>query len=103
MPDGFPSQVLVTGGAGFIGRRVVGDLCDPATIGHAPREGTDVADAARAVTGAEIPVEYVPAKPGEMSAVIIDSSAARTLGYQPTMDLKAGIATVWPESAETVK
>lgn len=63
----------------------------------------DMVDAARAVTGAEIPVEYVPAKPGEMPAVIIDISAAMALGYQPTMDLKAGIATVWPEFAETVK
>ncbi len=63
----------------------------------------DMVDAARAVTGAAIPVEYVPAKSGEMPAVIIDISAARALGYQPTMDLKAGIATVWPEFAETVK
>ena len=53
------------------------------------------------ITGAEIPVEHVPAKPGEMPAVIIDISAARALGYQPTYDLKSGIATVWPEFSET--
>jgi UDP-glucose 4-epimerase len=57
----------------------------------------DIVAAARSVTGAPIPAEHVPAKPGEMPAVIVDISAARALGYQPTHDLKSGIATVWPE------
>jgi len=60
----------------------------------------DMVDAARRITGAEIPVENVPAKPGEMPAVIVDVSAARALGYQPAHDLKSGIATVWPEFSE---
>jgi nucleoside-diphosphate-sugar epimerase len=30
-----------------------------------------------------------------------DISVARGLGYQPEHDLKAGIATVWPEFSET--
>jgi UDP-glucose 4-epimerase len=63
----------------------------------------DILDAARAVTGADIPAEHVPAKPGEMPAVIIDISAARSLGYRPKFDLKSGIATVWPEFSETAK
>jgi UDP-glucose 4-epimerase len=63
----------------------------------------DILEAARAVTGAEIPAEYIPAKPGEMPAVIIDISAATALGYEPRYDLKAGIATVWPEFSETAK
>lgn len=63
----------------------------------------DILEAARAVTGAEIPAEHIPAKPGEMPAVIIDISAARALGYEPKYDLKAGIATVWPEFSETAK
>ncbi len=63
----------------------------------------DIVDAARSVTGAEIPVEHVPPKPGEMPAVIIDISAARALGYAPRFDLKAGIATVWPEFSETAR
>jgi UDP-glucose 4-epimerase len=57
----------------------------------------DIVAAARSVTGAPIPAEYVPAKPGEMPAVIVDIAAARELGYEPTHDLKSGIATVWPE------
>ena len=63
----------------------------------------DIVSAARSVTGAEIPAEHVPPKPGEMPAVIIDISAARSLGYAPGYDLKAGIATVWPEFSETAK
>jgi UDP-glucose 4-epimerase len=63
----------------------------------------EMVDAARAVTGAPIPVEHVPVGPGEMPAVIIDISAARTLGYEPGHDLKAGIATVWPEFSEAAK
>jgi UDP-glucose 4-epimerase len=57
----------------------------------------DMVDAARQVTGAEIPVQNVPAKPGEMPAVIADISAARALGYKTTHDLKSGLSTVWPE------
>ena len=63
----------------------------------------DILEAARAVTGAEIPAEHIPAKPGEMPAVIIDISTAMALGYEPRYDLKAGIATVWPEFSETAK
>ena len=63
----------------------------------------DIVEAARSVTGAELPTEHVPPKPGEMPAVIIDISAARSLGYAPRFDLKAGIATVWPEFSETTK
>jgi UDP-glucose 4-epimerase len=59
----------------------------------------DIVAAARSVTGAPIPAENVPAKPGEMPAVIVDISAARALGYRPTHDLKSGLATVWPEWA----
>jgi UDP-glucose 4-epimerase len=59
----------------------------------------DIIAAARSVTGAPIPVEHIAPKPGEMPAVVVDISAARALGYQPTHDLKSGIATVWPEFA----
>jgi UDP-glucose 4-epimerase len=57
----------------------------------------DLIDAARTVTGAPIPVEHVPAKQGEMPAVVLDISAAKALGYQPRHDLTSGMATVWPD------
>jgi len=63
----------------------------------------DIVEAARSVTGAELPAEHVPTKPGDIPAVIIDISAARALGYAPRFDLKAGIATVWPEFSETTR
>ena len=44
-----------------------------------------VDDGARKVTGAPIPVEHIPAKPGEMPAVVVDISAARALGYRPAL------------------
>src|SRR6202035_438895 len=57
----------------------------------------EMVQAARRVTGRPIPAENVPVGPGEMPAVVVDVSAARALGYQPTMDLDTGLATVWPK------
>ncbi|SDR32696.1 NAD-dependent epimerase/dehydratase family protein [Thermostaphylospora chromogena] len=59
----------------------------------------DLVKTARDVTGAEIPVEHVPAKQGEMPAVVLDISAARELGYEPRFDLASGMTTVWPDFA----
>ena len=64
---------------------------------------TEMVETARLVTGAPLPVEHVPVGPGEMPAVVIDISAAQALGYRPTYDLKAGMATVWPEFSEAAK
>jgi UDP-glucose 4-epimerase len=56
----------------------------------------DIILVTRDITGAALPVENVPAKPGEMPAVIVDISAAQALGYRPVFDLKSGLTTVWP-------
>jgi UDP-glucose 4-epimerase len=63
----------------------------------------DILAAARSVTGAPLPAQYVPAKPGEMPAVTVDISRARSIGYKPEHDLKSGLATVWPEFAEAAE
>jgi UDP-glucose 4-epimerase len=63
----------------------------------------DIVDAARSVTGRDIPVQHAAPKPGEMPAVIVDISAARALGYAPAHDLKSGLSTVWPEFSEAEK
>ena len=60
---------------------------------------TEMVETARRVTGAAIPVEYVPVGNGEMPAVVVDISAARAIGYAPSHDLESGMATVWPDFA----
>jgi len=57
----------------------------------------DLTQAAREVTGRAIPARHVPAQPGEMPAVEVDLSVARGLGYCPTVGLREGLASVWPE------
>lgn len=62
----------------------------------------DLVAAVRQVTGCVLPVEHVPAKAGEMPAVIVDISRARAqLGYEPSMSLVDGLATVWKDFATT--
>jgi UDP-glucose 4-epimerase len=58
----------------------------------------DLIEAARAATGAPLPVEHVPAKMGEMPAVIVDiAKAGRDLGYRPGIGLADGLRTVWDD------
>lgn len=57
----------------------------------------DMVEAARAVTGAPIPVEHVAPKAGEMRAVVVDTSLAHSRGFEPTCSLEEGMATVWPD------
>lgn len=93
--DDIVAGIMVAWKSGHVGPLILGSG-ESVTV-------NDILEAARTVTGAELPVEHVPPKPGEMPAVIVDISAARALGYRPEYDLKAGIATVWPEFAETAK
>lgn len=58
----------------------------------------ELIDAVRAATGAPLPVTHVPAKNGEMPAVIVDvAKAGRELGYAPAVDLTGGLRTVWDD------
>jgi UDP-glucose 4-epimerase len=61
----------------------------------------EMIEAVRTVTGCALPTEHVPAKPGEMPAVIVDISHARDqLGYRPAVSLLDGLATVWKDFTE---
>jgi UDP-glucose 4-epimerase len=60
----------------------------------------DVVDVVRQRTGAELPVRHGPARPGEMPAVIVDSSLARSRGWEPRIDFPTGVAGVWEEWRE---
>jgi UDP-glucose 4-epimerase len=57
----------------------------------------EVIQAVRDVTGAEFEVQHGPARPGEMPAVIVDSSAARVAGWAPQYSFEEGLAGVWAE------
>lgn len=62
----------------------------------------DLIDSVREATGAELPVTHVPAKTGEMPAVIVEvGRAQRELGYTPTMGLTDGLRTVWDDFRAT--
>jgi UDP-glucose 4-epimerase len=72
----------------------------PLVIGSGRSESVnDLVAAARTVTGAALPAEHVPAKAGEMPAVVLDITAARSLGYEPRHTLASGLATAWPDFA----
>ena len=57
----------------------------------------DVIEAVRTVTGAPLEVRHGPARPGEMPAVIVDSSRARGAGWSPEFTLMEGLVGVWDE------
>jgi UDP-glucose 4-epimerase len=57
----------------------------------------EVIDAVREATGAELSVRHGPPKPGEMPAVIVDPSRARSAGWSPRWRFQEGVAGVWEE------
>jgi UDP-glucose 4-epimerase len=59
----------------------------------------ELIEAAREATGRPIGVRHVPAKPGEMPAVVVDISRARSLGYAPEVSLVDGMRGVWRDFA----
>src|SRR6266545_802769 len=54
---------------------------------------------ARRVTGRPLPAVHVAPKPGEMPAVVVDIGRARSLGYEPTVELEDGLLTAWADFA----
>jgi UDP-glucose 4-epimerase len=58
----------------------------------------EVVDAVKRVSGADIDVRHGPAKPGEMPAVIVDTSEAQAAGWTPQFpSLDDGLVGVWDE------
>ena len=57
----------------------------------------DLVAAARKATGVHVETRHVPAKPGEMPAVVVSIERARALGYAPGTDLEEGLTGVWDE------
>ncbi|MFB6077860.1 MAG: NAD-dependent epimerase/dehydratase family protein [Halarchaeum sp.] len=100
--------VAVTGGAGFIGGHLVAALAphndvtvlDDFSSGARERVPDDVRTVEGDVRDSDavapaIDIETVAARPGDVKHSRADVSAARDLlGYEPTVDLPAGIRTV---------
>jgi UDP-glucose 4-epimerase len=57
----------------------------------------EVIDQVRRVSGAELSVRHAPSKPGEMPAVIVDPTRARSLGWSPSVGFADGLESVWEE------
>jgi UDP-glucose 4-epimerase len=54
----------------------------------------DLVDLVEGALGSKLDVQHVPAKAGEMPAVVVDNSAARGWGWAPSVTLEQGIAEV---------
>jgi UDP-glucose 4-epimerase len=61
----------------------------------------DLVNLVEGALGAKLEVQHIPAKPGEMPAVIVDNSAARRWGWAPSVTLEQGIAEVAKEWGTT--
>ena len=88
------SDVIAAAGIGLVNE----DWKGPVVIGSGKSLSVlEVVDTVRSVTGAALPVEHGPARPGEMPAVIVDPSRARAAGWAPRFDFAEGVRGVWDE------
>jgi UDP-glucose 4-epimerase len=62
----------------------------------------ELVEAARAATGGAIPVQHVDPKPGEMPAVVVDTTRAREHGWEPQVSLTDGLRSAWADFAPSV-
>jgi UDP-glucose 4-epimerase len=74
------------------------DWAGPVVIGTGTSLSVlDVIEAVRRVSQAKLDVRHGPPKPGEMPAVIVDPSRARSLGWSPQYAFEQGLEGVWDE------
>jgi UDP-glucose 4-epimerase len=57
----------------------------------------DIIEAAREATGQQIEAVHVEAKPGEMRAVVLDTTLARSRGWAPETTLAEGMRDAWAD------
>jgi UDP-glucose 4-epimerase len=73
-------------------------LSGPVVIGSGSSVSVlDLVEVVQKAIGLPLGVNHVPAKPGEMPAVIVDNSVARRWGWSPSVSLEEGIAEVAAE------
>ena len=98
--DGLQRRDLVHVGdvARAFAAAVLGWPSGPVIIGSGTSHTVlDLVEAARQGTGRPIAAEHVPAKPGEMPAVVVDVSRAAALGWSPEVTLVEGVRTAWAD------
>lgn len=70
----------------------------PLTVGSGVSTSVlELAEAARRATGRAIRSEHVEPPLGEMPAVVVDISRARSLGFEPQVSLAEGLAGTWED------
>jgi UDP-glucose 4-epimerase len=73
-------------------------MSGPLVIGYGRSVSVlDLVDLVQDTLGYKLEVQHVPAKAGEMPAVVVDNSAARRWGWTPSVTLEQGIAAVAKE------
>jgi len=55
----------------------------------------ELVEMTREVTGQPVATRHVAAKPGEMPAVVVDTSRARSLGWEPKVSMREGLEMTW--------
>jgi UDP-glucose 4-epimerase len=72
------------------------EVSGPLTVGTERSTSVlDLCELAGQVTGHPLETNHVAAPPGEMRAVRVDTSQARSLGFRATTDLRDGLAATW--------
>lgn len=86
--DDIVAGILAAVDSTFVGTAIMGSGTSISVL--------DLLAAAREATGADLPAEHADAKPGEMPAVIVDTSGSeRHLGFRPRVGLESGLASTW--------
>jgi UDP-glucose 4-epimerase len=74
------------------------ELTGPLVIGSGRSVSVlELIDLAERATGRPIAREHVPARAGEMEAVIVDIARARAHGFECSVPLERGLAVVWAD------
>jgi UDP-glucose 4-epimerase len=77
------------------------DRSDTVTIGAAESVSMNALhELACQATGVAIAAEHIPGKPGEMPAVIVQTSHASELGFACEYDVLAGLKATWADFVE---
>jgi UDP-glucose 4-epimerase len=70
-------------------------LSGPLVIGSGSSVSVlDIIEVVEEAIGSRMEVRHVPAKAGEMPAVVVDNSLARSWGWEPAVSLEQGVAQV---------